>query len=122
LWLNFAGSYDRKAKALEEGKYMYIGEAFLAKIYGPGEKVMLRAGDRADFLRDVPGSEMVFAQFFKDGKEYGPFYKHRSDFVTGDGTDFGDYPPSITALTVGCAAVIGFVLAIIWVVGYFMGG
>lgn len=101
---------------------MYIGEAFLAKTYGPGEKVTLRAGHRADFLRDVPGSEMVSALFFKDGKEYGPFYKHRSDFVTGDGTDFDDYPPSMTALVIGCASVIGFVLAIIWAVSYFMGG
>lgn len=104
---------------------MYIGEAFLAKTYGPGEKVMLRAGDRADFLRDVPGSEMVSALFFKDGKEYGPFYKHRSDFVTGDGTDFDDYPPSMTALIAAGAAFIGIVGAIIWVtvwaVSYFMG-
>ena len=96
---------------------MYIGEAFLARVYEPGEKVMIRAGDRADFLRDVPGSEMVSALFFKDGKEYGPFYKHRSDFVTGDGTDFDDHRPSMMTLMAICVAVIGMVVAISWVIG-----
>lgn len=96
---------------------MYIGEAFLAKTYGPGEKVMLRAGDRADFLRDVPKSEMVSALFFKDGKEYGPFYKHRSDFVIGDGTDFDDHRPSMMTMIAICAAIIGLVVSITWVVG-----